>query len=272
MERTTARRAATAATSLLLTGAAALGIAGPAFAAAQPTPAQPSAAANGAAAHTVTVSTDAPRTEKRQGELTVRPGSGVDRTRALQIRITAPDGRHLSAADVRLERLDGSGRWVQVSLATQGGVLYAPTAGIEHIRRDPAHVQYRVIMRDGLPASVRYLIIEPRYVLDASDAAARFAYLPTYRFNTGHRPYEFTVRHYEDRLGHRDADRWYSGPDHGGFDRYRKADDRFDAWIDDQLVNFVDHGDSGRRHSTVVVHYSFGSGEQSQPSADRHEG
>jgi hypothetical protein len=174
MNRTTMRRAATATTSLLLAGAAALGVSGQAMAAPAPAPAaatasHPSSAAATAGTGLRIVSLPVHRigTDHRPHEFTVHYAGDTRLAQAQQVLVLSPEhGPYLQSDDIRLERFDDATRhWEPVTLDSQTGTLYTriPLTGRVLTDGSDTAVRYRITLRHDLPTG--HLTVQPRTVL-----------------------------------------------------------------------------------------------------------
>jgi hypothetical protein len=179
MNRTTARRTATATASFLMAGAAALGIAGPAMAATSPAPAAaapPTSAITDTGLRIGSLPAHRIDTDHRPHEFTVRYHAGTHAAQALQILVLSPGyGAYLQADDVRLEAYNPATRqWEPVNLSSQTGTLYTRIPLTGHVlgADGDTTVRYRLTVRHDLPTAPRHLTVQPRSVLYTASARA----------------------------------------------------------------------------------------------------
>ncbi|MFH8387394.1 hypothetical protein ACH4E7_41935 [Kitasatospora sp. NPDC018058] len=177
MNRTTMRRAATATTSLLLAGAAALGVSGQAMAATAPAPAAAAAShpssSSAATADTglriVSLPAHQIGADHRPHEFTVRYADDTHLAQAQQILVLSPEhGPYLQSDDIRLERFDTATRhWEPVNLDSQTGTLYTriPLTGRTLTHGGDTAIRYRITLQHDLPTAPRHLTVQPRTVL-----------------------------------------------------------------------------------------------------------
>jgi hypothetical protein len=168
MNRAVVRRATTITTSLLLAGAAALGISGQATAAT--VPAAPAAAVTQTAATADTTlrigSLPAHRipADQRAHEFSVHYGRSAQ---ALQILVLSPQhGPYLQTDDVRLDWFNPATRhWEPQALQSQTGTLYTPIPLTGHVLTDGgATARYRLTVQRALPAEQQHLTVLPRSI------------------------------------------------------------------------------------------------------------
>ncbi|MBO1414909.1 hypothetical protein [Streptomyces sp. FH025] len=182
MNRTTTRRAATVTASLLLAGAAALGIGGQAMAATvsgapAATQSSPSdATTQGGDLRIVPLPAHRIGADQRPQEFTVRYTDGTSLPQALQILVVSPEhGPYLQTGDVRLERFDATTRhWEPVDLGSQTGTLYTriPPTGRIHADGDTT-VRFRITATHDLPATLQPLTVQPRSILYTAPQTSR---------------------------------------------------------------------------------------------------
>ncbi|MET8629543.1 hypothetical protein ABZW30_38400 [Kitasatospora sp. NPDC004669] len=177
MNRTTMRRAATATTSLLLAGAAALGVSGQAMAATAPAPAAAAAShsssSTAATADTglriVSLPTHRIGADHRPHEFTVRYSGDTRLAQAQQILVLSPEhGPYLQSDDIRLEWFDdATRRWEPVDLGSQTGTLYTriPLTGHILTHGGDTAIRYRITLQHDLPTAPRHLTVQPRTIL-----------------------------------------------------------------------------------------------------------
>ncbi|MFB7669316.1 hypothetical protein ACFC1R_36300 [Kitasatospora sp. NPDC056138] len=174
MNRKTMRRAATATTSLLLAGAAALGVSGQAMAATVPaSPAASHASVSPVAADAGLRIASLPvhqvGADHRPHEFTVRYAGDTRLAQAVQILVLSPEhGPYLQADDIRLEWFDTATRhWERVDLDSQTGTLYTHIPLTGRILADGGNtaIRYRITLRHDLPTAPQHLTVQPRSIL-----------------------------------------------------------------------------------------------------------
>ncbi|MFI9273389.1 hypothetical protein ACIGXM_22110 [Kitasatospora sp. NPDC052896] len=172
MNRAVVRRATTVTTSLLLAGAAALGVAGQATAAT--VPAAPVAAVSRAGAtddSTLRIGSlplHRIPADHRAHEFSVFYDRGTQAPQALQILVLSPEhGPYLQADDVRLDWFNPATRhWEPQALESQTGTLYTPIPPIGNVLTDggTTTARYRLTVQHTLPAGQQHLTVLPRSI------------------------------------------------------------------------------------------------------------